>query len=132
MEHFEINHESILSSRLGLFFANVSLVGCNVYMAGTSCGVREASGNKKGGSTRVLEPPVEIPDVTGELLDVAEIVTQAVQEDAYMNMEQEAEKEDAELLKDALKANALAPFTRPKSATSPTKVSQLALPQAEN
>lgn len=49
-----------------------------------------------------------------------------------MNMEQEeAEEEDAELLKDALKAN-LAPFTRPKSATSPTKVSQLALPQAEN
>lgn len=42
MKHFEINHESILSSRLGLFSANVSLVGCNVYMAGTSCGVREA------------------------------------------------------------------------------------------
>ena len=43
MKHFEMNHESILSSRLGLFFANVSLVGCNVCMAGTSRGVREAS-----------------------------------------------------------------------------------------
>lgn len=68
--------------------------------------------------TLLEKPAVETP--TEEAVDVTEVITEAVKEDAYMM--QDADMEEVEATRERVKRDALAPFRTTRKPTSPTKV----------